>query len=241
MCMNPEEITIQQLFFDYPIHSIFSNISFSIVQGEFIAIIGPNGGGKTTLLKLLMGFLQPKKGKISIRGKPPNPWKQSIAYVPQSWRIDRQFPLSVMELVLMGRLSRLPWYGNFPQADREKALAALDQVGMRPYAKAPLEELSGGQIQRALFARALASEPDILFLDEPTANIDVEAERDIYSLLKKLKGKMTILMVTHDLHAAIHHVDRVFCVQNGISFLSPEEVCQHYGIGLYHNPLIGEE
>lgn len=231
-------IEVKNVSFAYQESKILQKISFEISQGEFIGIIGPNGGGKTTLLKLLMGFLDPMEGSIQILGMQPSKTQTQLAYVPQVLRYDKQFPISVYELVLTGRLSHLPWYGRYSARDKEAALSALERVGLTDFKEASFGTLSGGQTQRALIARALVSSPKILFLDEPTASVDPQAEADIYALLKSLQSSMTILMVTHDLNAAIGQVGRVFCVQRELISLQPEEVCEHFAIGLYHAPLL---
>lgn len=230
-------IELQHVNFSYPNADVLRDVSFHVEQGEFIGIIGPNGGGKTTLLKLIMGFLKPTSGKIDVFGLPPAAALPQLAYVPQGLHFDRQFPISVMELVLSGRLSRLPWYGVYSDQDRKAAQEALEKVGMLEFRDHPFGNLSGGQAQRALIARALVSEPKLLLLDEPTASVDSQAEALIYSILKQLRGSMTILMVTHDLRAAIDIVERVLCVQGGVLSLLPQEVCEHFALGLYHTPL----
>lgn len=217
---------------------VIKEATFQVQEGEFVGIIGPNGGGKTTLLKLILGFIKPDSGTIQVFGQPPGFATTRIAYVAQNLRFDRQFPISVLELVLAGRLSHLPWYGIYKQEDVQAAHAALEKVGLTPFCNSAFGELSGGQAQRALIARALVSEPQLLLLDEPTANVDAEAEAGIYEILKSLRKSMTILMVNHDLHAAIHLVDRVLlCVQGEVRSLLPPEVCEHFAIGLYHPPL----
>lgn len=231
-------ITVKNLSFSYQDMAVLTDISFDILPGQFIGMIGPNGGGKTTLLKLILGFLKSNTGKIEVFGQNPIEARQHMAYVPQSLRFDKQFPISVMELVLEGRLAHLPWYGRFSKNDKDIALDALDRVGLADLQNRPFGSLSGGQAQRALIARALASEPRLLLLDEPTASVDSQAEGDIYAILKKLQGDMTILMVTHNLQAAIELVEKVICVQNTAFILSPKEVCEHYAFGLYHAPLI---
>lgn len=227
--------------FAYQNMNVLSNVSLRVFPGEFIGLIGPNGGGKTTLLKLIMGFLKPSQGKIHVLGKSPRSHSEvqlHVAYVPQTTRFDRQFPISVLEVVLAGLLSKLPWYGRFHQKDRQLALDMLEKVGLADFANKSFGTLSGGQAQRVLIARALVSDPKLLLLDEPTASVDSQAEADIYSILKELKGKITIMMVTHDLRAAIEHVERLYCVQGNVFPLKPEEVCEHFVVGLYHTPLI---
>jgi len=231
-------IQIDHLNFAYAETPILTDINLLIDSPEFIGIVGPNGGGKTTLLKLLMGFLKPKSGKIEIFGQSPQMVRSKIAYVPQTQRYDREFPISVLEVVLAGRLSHLPWYGKFSKADKEAAIQALQRVRLSNFYNRPFGTLSGGQAQRVLIARALVSDPKLLLLDEPTANVDSQAEADIYEILKSLKGKMTVLMVTHDLSIAIEQVQKVLLVQNSAKLLNPEEVCEHFAMGLYHDPLV---
>lgn len=230
-------VTLENVSFAYQDEPVLKNVSFTIVPGEFVGLIGPNGGGKTTLLKLILGFLRPTSGKISVYDRAPPPPNGQIAYVPQNLRFDRQFPISVMELVLAGRLSRLPWYGIYSKDDHAAAQEALRKVNMLAYADSTFGTLSGGQAQRVLIARALASEPKLLLLDEPTASVDSQAQSEIYSILKRLQGTMTIMMVTHDLNIAIEIVQRVLCVQGGVMPLLPQEVCEHFALGLYHAPL----
>lgn len=231
-------IDLNHVNFAYAETPVLTDVNLSINPCEFIGIIGPNGGGKTTLLKLLMGFLKPTSGKITVFGKSPLYARQQIAYVPQTQRYDREFPISVLELVLSGRLCKLPWYGKFSKEDKQAAQEALEKVRLSSFQNRPFGTLSGGQAQRALIARALASDPQLLLLDEPTANVDSQAEADIYAILHELRDKMTILMVTHDLSTAIEQVQRVLLVQNTTMMLKPDEVCQHFALGLYHAPLI---
>lgn len=231
-------IQLNQVNFSYSNVPVLSNVNLTIDAKEFIGIIGPNGGGKTTFLKLLLGFLKPTSGSITIAGKSPQDCCKEIAYVPQNQRYDKEFPISVLELVLSGRLSKLPWYGRYSAADKEAAVQSLEKVRLADFRNRPFGTLSGGQAQRALIARALVSNPQLLLLDEPTASVDSQAEADIYEILNSLRGKMTILMVTHDLSSAIEQVERVILVQNTTISLKPEEVCQHYVVGLYHSPLV---
>lgn len=231
-------ITLKDLSFSYQETPILENVSIDIEHGEFIGIFGPNGGGKTTLLKLLMGLLQPSAGTISLFDHPPSTERRRLAYVPQSLKFDRQFPISVFELIVSGRLSHLPWYGRYAASDLELAEEMLERVGLKDQKHRAFGTLSGGQAQRALIARALVSQPEILLLDEPTASVDYEAENEIYALLEGLRRKVTILMVTHHLHTAIDQVDRVLLVRKNVISLKPEEVCEHFAVGLYHPPIV---
>lgn len=233
-----QAVTAHDISFAYDDIPVLDRVSFTVEPHEYIAIIGPNGGGKTTLLRLILGFLEPQAGHLHLFGKPPTEQERLLAYVPQTLRFDRQFPISVFELVLSGRLAHLPWYGCYRQADKDIAMAALEQVGLADFRNAPFGSLSGGQTQRVLIARALASHPKLLLLDEPTAHVDSQAEHDIYELLQMLRKQMTILMVTHDLAAAVEGVDRVLYVNKTAVSIKPEEVCEHFAIGLYHPPLV---
>ena len=233
--MNRNSITVSNLSFSYRDALILKNVNFHTAAGEFIGIMGPNGGGKTTLLKLLMGFLIPDGGQVHLFGKPPEQIRSKIGYVPQVHHTDRDFPITVFELILLGSLDNHFFY---PNAVKEKARNLMEQLGLTSYKDNPFSSLSGGLAQRALFARALLSDPEILFLDEPLANIDPVSSQTILTLLETLKKEKTILIVTHDLKTIIERVDRILCVQGNVSSLQPKEVCEHFALGLYHTPLI---
>lgn len=220
-------IEIDNLSFFYEKDPILEGISLKIASGEFLSIFGPNGGGKTTLLKLIMGFLKPTKGEIHTHFK-------QIGYVPQVTRFDKQFPISVLEIVLMGFLSQSTWWGKYPTKAKEKACKAIAKVGLQGKEQQAFGTLSGGQAQRVLIARALVNDPELLILDEPTANIDPEAEEVIYQLLEELKKTLTILLVTHDMQGALRIADRLLCIQRSATFYTAEEMCSHFTLGLYH-------
>jgi zinc transport system ATP-binding protein len=223
-------ISCDNLFFSYPKTPVLKDVNFSIKKGEFVGLFGPNGGGKTTLLMLLLGFLKPTDGAIVMD-------ECVVGYVPQRLRFDAKFPISTIEVILMGRLAHLPWYGRYSAKDKALAEKALDEVGLTAFRNAPFGSLSGGQAQRVLLARALVSKPDILFLDEPTSCVDKESEQKIYALLKALRPEITILMVTHHLDAAIGHVDRLLCVHSSVQPFTVQQVCSHFAMGLYHPSL----
>lgn len=239
--MPQPAVLVEELSFSYGDQPVLVHVNFTIEPGDYVGIIGPNGGGKTTLLKLLMGFLRPQSGRIEIFGTHPKGAAGKIGYVPQRLPFDRQFPISVTEVVLTGRLSRLPWYGVYSKEDLRATGEALERVHLLPQKDAPFGSLSGGQAQRALIARAIVAEPQLLLLDEPTSSVDVRAQSDIYEILQSLRKEMTVLMVTHDLNAVIEHVQRILCVQGDVFPLSQDEVCKHFAFGLYHTPLIGLE
>lgn len=222
--------------FAYREQNVLFDATFSIRQHSLVGIVGPNGGGKTTLMRLLLGFLAPQSGKVEIFGRTPQDARQELAYVPQAIVFDRSFPLSVYDLVLQGRLANLSWLGTYSRQDHECVAEAIAQVGLQGLEDRTFSALSGGQLQRALIARALASKPKLLLLDEPTANIDQEASAEIYSLLRSLKGQMTIVMVTHHLRAVLSDLDEILYVERSVSKMHPNEICDHFAMGLYHPP-----
>lgn len=229
-------IKSNNLFFQYEETPILENVSFVIKPGEFVGIFGPNGGGKTTLLKLLLGFLKPLKGSLEILGESPKVSREKMGYVPQISHLDKQFPITVLEVVMMGCLDKSPWH-SYTKDAKEKSREALAEVGMLDFQNNSFGTLSGGQAQRVLIARALVSKPTILLLDEPTASVDANAEESIYKLLQNLKGTMTIVMVTHDLQVMMQKVDRFICVHRDVTTYSQAQVCDHFAQGLYHPPL----
>nr|NJM00879.1 ABC transporter ATP-binding protein [Desulfobacula sp.] len=208
------DIILENVSFAYKQSNILEDVTLFIDRGEFASIVGPNGGGKTTLLKLILGLLKPDKGRISIFGKPPEQARQKIGYMPQYAPLDMNFPATVMDVVLMGRLAEKTFW--FSKKDRSEALAAIDEVGMGSFAGTGFNELSGGQRQRILIARALCSRPDLLLLDEPTANVDHETEVNLFSILQALNSKMTILVVSHDLGFVSKYVKSVICVNRKV-------------------------
>jgi zinc transport system ATP-binding protein len=235
--MTKKVLSIKNLSFYYDALPALENVNVDIEEGEFIGIFGPNGGGKTTLLKLILGLEHPQKGKVRLFDLSPEEARQWIGYVPQAIRLDRDFPISVLEVVKMGALKKLDWLGRYPSEVNARALEALEQVGLKHKAKASFGTLSGGEAQRALIARAIVDDPRILILDEPTANIDPQGEQSIHELLIELNQTMTILMVTHDLQTIVDKVGRLLCVQRKVTSLKAKEVCEHFALGLYHTPL----
>ncbi|MCI5052026.1 MAG: ABC transporter ATP-binding protein [Simkaniaceae bacterium] len=227
-------IKVDELSFAYAKALILQNATLEIATNSFTAIIGPNGGGKTTFLKLLMGILSPTSGSITIEGAPPANFVPQMSYVPQMRSFDRDFPISVFELVMMGALSELTLFGRYPQEAKERAYAALERVDLTKQADQPFGSLSGGQAQRALIARALVSDPKILLLDEPTASVDPIAQENIQKIIQQLHGKLTILMVTHELQSITKDVDEVLYINKELKRFPPSKVCGHFAMGLYH-------
>jgi len=205
-------ITLDQLNFSYGGPPVLTNVTLEIAEREFIGIVGPNAGGKSTLLKLILGLLTPDSGRVLVMNQSPARSRVDIGYVPQYPRFSRDFPITVEEVVLSGRLGKSRLFGGYTRHDREIAHAMMEETEVESYAQRMLSTLSGGQLQRVLVARALACEPRILILDEPTANIDMRVETDIFDLLKELNGRMTILVVSHDVAFISQYVHRVACL-----------------------------
>lgn len=211
-------ITIENLNFSYHRSTpILQDVNLRICQGDLMSIVGPNGGGKSTLVKLILGLLKPDSGTISVFGEDIRKVKQNIGYVPQFTRYDPQFPITVAEVVLMGKLSHRfsPWLSRKKCADEIKNV--LEKVNLIGFENRLLSSLSGGEQQRVFIARALISQPQLLLLDEPTANIDTTETLRFYDLLKTLKNKMTILMVSHDLNLVADVVSEVICVNRHVA------------------------
>jgi len=209
---------------------VIQKASLEIMPREFIGLIGPNGGGKTTALKLMLGFLKPQEGTVKIAG--------SIGYVPQTTSYDPAFPISVYEVILSGCAGQLTFWGQYPKKAHEQASHLIKTFELEEQRGQPYGSLSGGQAQKTLIARALISDLSILLLDEPTANIDAKTEKQIFAFLKELKKEKTILIVTHNFDAIIQNVDRVICFQQEVTTLKPENVCEHFSIGMYHKPTV---
>lgn len=221
-------IDCRDLGFSYGEAPVLEHVDLSVQRGEFLGIVGPNAGGKSTLLKLILGQLKPQSGGVRVLGRPPQLARQRLGYVAQHPSFSRDFPISVEQVVLMGTLGRAPsagrWGlllpGRYRHADREHAARALAEVEAADLAQRQIGSLSGGQLQRVMLARAIASDPDILLLDEPTANIDQRMENDIFDLLKTLNRRMTILVVSHDIAFISSYVTRVACINRTL-------VCHH--------------
>lgn len=218
--MSEPVIDVRGVHFAYGAAPILSAVELQVEDGEFLGIVGPNAGGKSTLLKLILGLLQPQAGAIRVLGRRPRAASRLVGYVPQYPSFPRDFPVSVAQVVELGRLGAGPdgisrgvlWPGRTTRADRAATRRALDEVEAGDIAERQIGSLSGGQLQRVLLARALASEPHILILDEPTANIDQRLESDIFDLLKGLNARMTILVVSHDIAFISRYVRRVACI-----------------------------
>lgn len=202
-------VEFNDVSFSYGAVPVLEHVSLSIERAEFFGLIGPNAGGKSTLLKLMLGLLRPDHGVVRLFGEEPAGARQRVGYVPQHPTFSRRFPISVLEVVLLGLNADL---GGFRARDRKKAMDALGAAEIAEIATRPINTLSGGQLQRVLIARALVCDPELLILDEPTANVDLRAEEDIFALLRQYSAHMTIVVVSHDVAFISGYVGRVGCL-----------------------------
>ena len=210
--MNKEyDIELDGVSFGYNRQPVLNNVRLQVEKGELASIVGPNGGGKTTLLKLMLGLLKPDTGSISMLGTTPEKARLKIGYMPQYSHLDPQFPVTVMDVVLMGRLRKGAML-TYSKKDREVAMACLEEVQLTDVTENLYSALSGGQRQRVLIARALCCQPELLLLDEPTSNVDPEVQQSLFDMLQKLNKRMTILLVSHDLGFVSQVVRSVICV-----------------------------
>jgi zinc transport system ATP-binding protein len=222
--MENSIVQIQNVWFAYNGKTVLQDVCLNIQQGDFIAMIGPNGGGKTTLLKLMLGLLRPDQGSIKVLGGQTEKASHHIGYVPQDVHINRSFPITAIDVVLMGKLRPDKRWALSSAQDRREALDALERMEIADCANSKIDALSGGQRQRVFIARALVAQPKILLLDEPTASIDARGQVEFYRLLKVLNKDITILVVSHDLVAISTHVKSVACVNKRLHYHNQAEI-----------------
>lgn len=227
-------IEVEDVSFSYGGPPVLEHVSLTVPRGEFLGLVGPNGGGKSTLLKVILGLLEPSAGEVWLLGQRPVQGRRAVGYVPQYASFPRDFPISVEETVMLGRLGRTRWWGGFSKADRHQARRAMADAETADLAGRPIASLSGGQMQRVLIARALACEPEVLLLDEPTSNIDLRAETDIFALLKQLTEHLTVVVVSHDVGFITQYVTRVACLNRTLvchqtGALTGETIAALYG------------
>lgn len=216
-------IEIRNVSFSYNGHEVLNDINLTIHHGDYLGLVGGNGSGKTTLIKIILGLLRPASGTIELFGKNITDFKDwsKIGYVPQkATSFDDNFPATVEEVVLMGRFGHRGLFHRLRQSDREKAREALEKVELWQHRERLIGDLSRGQQQRVFIARALATEPKILFLDEPTVGVEKNIKDDFYALLKKLNERMhlTVVLVTHDIEGMAHEAMHVACIDHTIFF-----------------------
>ena len=211
-------LSIKSLTYCYDKENVLEDLNLSINEKDFLAIIGPNGGGKSTLLKLILGINRIQKGEIKIFDQRPSKNYSKIGYVPQNTNINTDFPIKVLEVVMMGHVGHKRPIIGYKKEEISCAMGALTQVGMDKFASKKIGDLSGGQRQRVMIARALCANPNLLLLDEPTANIDVKGQKDIYELLKELNKTITVIVVSHDISVVFGYANKVAHINKGLTF-----------------------
>lgn len=233
MNLDAPAVSIRGLDFSYDGSTVLENVNLDIAPLDSLCIVGPNGGGKTTLLKLILGLLRPDRGEIMVLGERPETARLRVGYVPQYAHYDPLFPVTVLDVVLMGRLNRLT-AGPYKKEDREAALRAIEEMGLLDLKNRKFAGISGGQRQRTLIARALVSSNKLLILDEPTANIDAASEEHLFQMLDRLNRRLTIMLVTHDIGFASKFFKSIACVNRQVvihptSELTGELIRNMYG------------
>jgi zinc transport system ATP-binding protein len=212
---------------------VLRDVTLDIYQNDFLGVIGPNGGGKTTLLKVLLGLLEKASGSIEFfrNGEPVN--RLNIGYLPQINRIDAKFPISVFDVILSGLTFKKKFFTTFTAWQKEKAVETARKMGLENLLKRPVGELSGGQLQRALLGRAIVDEPDLLALDEPDSYVDKRFERDFYNILEELNSHAAIILVSHDVGTVVSQVKNIACVNGGLHYHSGSDVTPDW-LGTYY-------
>ena len=224
--MRDAIIEIRDLWFSFNSIPVLKEVNLTVRRGDFIALLGPNGGGKTTLLKLMLGLLKPDRGTIKIFNEPVGKSSHRIGYMPQHLHFNQSFPISVLDVVLMGKLRPGKGWSRYSSKDRLAAQKAMEQMEMWEFRNRRVGELSGGQQQRIFIARALVDEPEVLFLDEPTASVDTKHQTDLFDILKELNKTVTIIVVSHDVGIVSSHVKSVACVNQQLYYHDDSEITQ---------------
>ena len=228
-------VALQDVSFRYGTGpDVLERVNLVVEGNDFLGLVGPNGGGKTTLLRILLGLLEPQQGRVRILGEEPQMVRSRVGYVPQHATIDASVPAVVRDVVLMGRLSRSSWGPSFGPDQMAAAQAALEQTGAADLAGRRFGELSGGQRQRILIARALAADAELLLLDEPTTGVDIHRERELLDLLNRLNESLPIILVSHDVALVSSHLKTAAWVNRAVTCYAASELSPEVIESLYH-------
>jgi zinc transport system ATP-binding protein len=235
---EPNIVEARDVSFYHQGQPVLENVSLSVQKGDFYAILGPNGGGKTTLLRIILGLLPPSSGTIRLFGGDPQSGRRLVGYVPQFRTFDFHYPITVEEMVLSGRLSHLSGLRRrYGAADRDLALAVMEKLGLRELSGRAIATLSGGEQQRVILARALVGKPRLLILDEPTVYVDAPTEMQFFQVVRELRQSMTILLVTHDIGVISRQVTRVACLNRTLHTHDSPEITEDMIAATYHCPV----
>jgi zinc transport system ATP-binding protein len=234
---NQEVILLEDVWVEYDDLLVLEGLNLSVRERDFIGIIGPNGGGKTTLLKVLLGMIRPARGRVQVLGREPAQARRFVGYVPQYTQFDHAFPVSVWDVAMMGRLSHRGLLKRYTEEDRRAAEEALRQVDMLQQKDRRIGQLSGGERQRVYVARALASSPEILLLDEPTASVDTRVVGSIYEVLQDLNRRTTIILASHDIGVVSSYVKTIACLDRELIYHESKEITPDMLEAAYHCPV----
>lgn len=229
--MNAALVSIKNMDFSYQKNLVLSDVSLSVFERDFIGIIGPNGGGKTTLVKAILGLVKPLKGTVEHTLD-----KHEIGYLPQGNQVDENFPITVREVIASGLEHGLKIEFRKAKARQLKVEEALERVGVEALRSRPVGELSGGEFQRTMLARAIISSPKLLVLDEPDTHVDNQFETELYSLLKELNETMTILLVSHDIGIISPYIKTIACVNRDLHYHTSNEISEEQ-LKVYNCPI----
>ncbi len=231
-------IELEDVWAGYESDRVLEAVNFRMEAGDYIGLIGPNGGGKTTLIKVILGLIKPERGSVKVMGVSPEKGRHFIGYVPQIQQDDKAFPIKVWDVVSMGRL-KPNLLNNFTLTDADKKIIerSLKQMDIQDLAKRSINELSGGQRQRVTIARALATEPKILLLDEPTSSVDSRSSSQMYDLLAELNKSISILLISHDLTAISTYVKTIGCVNRRLVYGGHKEITSEMLSSAYECPV----
>jgi zinc transport system ATP-binding protein len=235
--MAKEVIEVKDVWFSYNSLEVLESIDLTVYEDDFVGIIGPNGGGKSTLLKIILGLLTPDRGEVRVLGSTPRRKRHLIGYVPQHTEFDRDFPVTVRQVVLMGRLSHRGRIKSFTREDHRVSEEAITKVEIADIANRQMGMLSGGQRQRVFLARALASDPKILILDEPTASVDTRAEINFFDILRELNQRMAIVMVSHDVGMISAYVKTIACLRHRLIYQHEKKISREMLDAAYECPV----
>lgn len=235
--MKEPIVEIQDLWLSLKDTLVLEAVNLVVEEGDYLGLIGPNGSGKTTLLKVILGLIEPDRGTVRLFGDRPERARGRVGYVPQYARFDADFPMSVVDVVLMGRMGSRRLGGRLNQEDRGFAMTCLEKVEMVKHAHRQIGRLSGGELQRVLIARALAIKPRLLLLDEPTASLDTRVGVDVYELLKELSGEVTLILVSHDIGVISRYVKSVACLNRRLHYHHSKEITREMFEAVYGCPV----
>ncbi len=215
---------------------ILKRVNLTIREQDFIGVIGPNGGGKTTLVKVILGLIKPMSGKVIIHQKSDKASRRAIGYLPQVSRTDQKFPISVLDVVLSGLADSGRLFHRFSRQDISKTMDLLGQMGIESLAKKNIGDLSGGQMQRVFLCRAIISDPRLLILDEPNTFVDNKFESDLYEILRELNNRMAIMIVSHDVGTITFYVKTIACVNRELHYHESAEISEEQ-LAAYNCPI----